>query len=536
MNRKFLVSIESCSHMPQKNKKLTISDEPLQDELRFKMLFENMREGFSLNEIIKDDQGRVVDFRVLEANAAYEIHTGLVPADIIGKTAREVAPQLDQQTIELYGKVALTGEPLELEYFASALERYLRVRVFCPKKDYFASIFEDITESRRALDQIAFQARMLNEIQQAVIVADLEGRYTYVNQFAEELFGIQAFQVIGKKVSLNIFDEFDSDQGKHIREQALAKGYWMGELQVNDTNGNHLVLWSSVSLVRDEKDQVTHFLSIHNDITRRKIMENALTSAYIELEHRVQERTAELQEVNIALEKALQTKNEFMAAMSHELRTPLTGILGMAELLMEGSYGSLTEQQSKAATLIDRSGRRLLILVNDLIDYSILQSGDNKLDLQLYSLNDVCNAAIRDISADAEAKGQKTFLKIDSAFTYIRTDYIWMKKLLHYLLKNASKFTSEGGEFGINVSGDSERNQVFLTVWDHGIGIKEEDFPSLFKPFTQLDAKLSREYEGTGLGLTIVGKLVEIYQWEIKVSSIFGQGSQFTLVIPLAVS
>jgi diguanylate cyclase (GGDEF)-like protein/PAS domain S-box-containing protein len=129
-----------------------------ESEAKYRLLFENMQEGFALQEIMADENGRTIDFRFLDANAAYERHTGLKPQDIIGKTIHEIIPHADPRQIENYGKVALTGEPLAFEYYSRSFERYLRVRAFCPQRGRFATILEDITERRLAEDKLQQQA------------------------------------------------------------------------------------------------------------------------------------------------------------------------------------------------------------------------------------------------------------------------------------------------------------------------------------------------------------------------------------------
>lgn len=251
-----------------------------------------------------------------------------------------------------------------------------------------------------------------------------------------------------------------------------------------------------------------------------------------DLEQRVRERTNELVTVNAKLEKAMRAKDEFMAAMSHELRTPLTGILGSAESLAISTYGPLTEKQTKAVTIIAKSGHRLLSLVNDLIDYSRLQSGMIQLFLDRYSLSDICAAALKSVEPDAIQKQQKISLQMYPEKIAFITDVTLAKKMLVHLLKNASKFTPKGGEFGISVIGNVEEQVVEITVWDKGIGINEGDFTEIFTPFVQLDAALARHYEGTGLGLAIVNSLVKLFNGKLDVTSAPGEGSNFIITLP----
>ena len=251
-----------------------------------------------------------------------------------------------------------------------------------------------------------------------------------------------------------------------------------------------------------------------------------------DLEDRVQTRTLELKHTNTELEKAMKAKDEFMAAMSHELRTPLTGILGSAESLKITGHGSMTEKQFRAVGIIETSGRRLLDLVNDLIDYSRLQSGMMQLFVEQYPLADICEAAMRSISEDVKQRNQTLSFQKPSEKIMLQTDVTLMKKMLIHLLRNASKFTPNGGELGIQIIHKVSEQKMEIIVWDRGIGIKESDISKIFVPFVQLDAALSRRYEGTGLGLAIVSKLAGLFHYDVKVVSSLGEGSCFTISLP----
>jgi PAS domain S-box-containing protein len=234
--------------------------------------------------------------------------------------------------------------------------------------------------------------------------------------------------------------------------------------------------------------------------------------------------------------RVIRLKNEFMATMSHELRTPLAAVLGRAELLLDGVYGSLNERQSAAVRTVEQSGRSLLALINDILDYSKFEAGQIALDLAPTMVSSVCRDSVRAVAQSALHKHIVLTSTLDGAVTAIQADAKRLQQLLVNLLSNAIKFTPEGGEAGLEVRGDAEREQVTFTVWDTGIGIAETDLGRLFQPFTQLDSRLSRQYEGTGLGLALVRRLAEAHGGSVSVQSVPGHGSRFSITLPWVVT
>jgi signal transduction histidine kinase len=252
------------------------------------------------------------------------------------------------------------------------------------------------------------------------------------------------------------------------------------------------------------------------------------------LQRQLQERNAQLQEQAEALARAnaARLKDEFLASMSHELRTPLNAILGMSEVLCDGVYGPLNENQLRSVRTIEGSGRHLLDLINDILDVAKIEASKEELELAPVSVGSVCEASLGLIKQNAHKKQLKVSTVLDSAATVLRADERRLKQILVNLLTNAVKFTPEGGSIGLEVAGDAERGAVHFTVWDTGIGIAAEDMERLFQPFLQLDSRLSREHTGTGLGLSLVQRLAEMHGGGVSVESEVGKGSRFTVSLP----
>lgn len=268
------------------------------------------------------------------------------------------------------------------------------------------------------------------------------------------------------------------------------------------------------------------------EISERKRAEERLQDERAKLATRVAEQTSELRSTNVELAHASRMKDEFLASMSHELRTPLNAILGISEGLQEQIYGPLDERQNKALSMVEQSGRHLLDLINDILDVAKFESGEMLPDFRSISVAEVCEASLQFITQSASKKRIQVYSHFDNQVDYIRADSRRLKQILINLLTNAVKFSREEGSIGLDVKGDPENKVVKIVVWDNGIGIAPESRDRLFKPFVQLDSKLSRQYSGTGLGLALVKRLTEMHGGSVDVESEVGKGTRFIVTLP----
>ena len=245
----------------------------------------------------------------------------------------------------------------------------------------------------------------------------------------------------------------------------------------------------------------------------------------------LEEQATSLRHSNVKLEHANRHKDEFLANMSHELRTPLSAILGLNEVILGKVYGDLTARQAAALQKIEANGARLLELIDDVLLMSRMHTGYLELALSDISIVRVCEEAIEAMAAAAEKKGLAVQLEVDDQpIADIPADAAGIRQVLVKLLGNAIKFT-EQGEIGLAIS-QRDLGSVRIDVWDTGIGISEKEFALLFEPFRQVDASLSRQYEGSGLGLALAKQLVEAHGGTIHVQSKVGQGSRFSVLLP----
>ncbi|MBI3595990.1 MAG: response regulator [Nitrospirae bacterium] len=255
-----------------------------------------------------------------------------------------------------------------------------------------------------------------------------------------------------------------------------------------------------------------------------------------QLEMKVRERTEELATKNVELqalmEKAQESdrlKTQFLANMSHELRTPLNAIIGFAQVLLEGIDGPITEVQQKDLTAVYQSGKHLLEMINDILDVAKIEAGHMTLSLEEVRLEEIVQSVLSSAKGLIKGKAIEFRTEIEEGLSAIRADRMRLRQVMLNLISNAIKFTAKGS---IRIKAVKKPEAICVSVTDTGLGIRPEDLPKLFKEFRQLDASTTRNYGGTGLGLVIVKRFIELHGGRIWVESQYGVGSTFSFNLP----
>jgi len=252
-------------------------------------------------------------------------------------------------------------------------------------------------------------------------------------------------------------------------------------------------------------------------------MAQDLYESYSGLERKVEERTRELEVAN-------RHKSEFLANMSHELRTPLNAVIGFSEVLQEKMFGDLNEKQLEYVRDIHTSGKHLLSLINDILDLSKVEAGHMELELSRFDLPTALGNAMTLVKERAGRHGIALALEVDQRLNSFVGDERKFKQILLNLLSNAVKFTPEGGKIGVNA--EPIEGAIEISVTDTGVGIAPQDQELIFEEFRQAGNDYTRKTEGTGLGLTLTRKFVELHGGSIRVTSELGKGSTFTFTLP----
>jgi PAS domain S-box-containing protein len=450
------------------------------------------------------------------------ISTPYVDQDLLYGTARDVTArrqaedalqrandELEQRVAERTAKLTLTNTMLQQEiserqHIETALrESELRFRLL----------------AENSTDMISQQ--------------DTDGVYHYISPACQALLGYSPDELLGQSFQTFIHpDDIDQLSGITRAVEAGANILTFSH-RFRHKDGRYLWVESGFRIMRDEQTGTIQEIQVASrNITERKEAEDALIGERTLLARRVEERTKELSVVNLELARAARLKDEFLASMSHELRTPLNAVLGLSEALLEYVYGPLNERQLKALQGIAESGRHLLALINDILDLSKIEAGKLKLEFDTTVLETLCQASLRFVRQAALQKQLCVLYVMDSAVTTVWADERRLKQILVNLLSNAVKFTPVGGTIGLEVHADAVNHVVHLSVWDTGIGIGEEKLGHLFQPFIQLDSSLARQYAGTGLGLALVARMIEMHGGGVTVESNVGKGSRFTVWLP----
>jgi PAS domain S-box-containing protein len=396
-----------------------------------------------------------------------------------------------------------------------------------------------IEDERKRLDQRLrdqhFYTRSLIESNiDALITTDPRGIITDVNKQMELLTGCTRDELIGAPFSNHFTDSRRADEGiQRVLSEQKMSNY---ELTAKARDGSLTVVSVNATTFHDRDRRLQGVFVAARDVTELKRFE--LT-----------------QQQNIELEHANRTKSAFLATMSHELRTPLNAIVGFSEVLRDGMVGDLSEQQRAFVGDIFSSGQHLLSLINDILDLSKVESGMMALDTERVELAPLFADGISMIAEGAASRNIRVDTSAIETHAFINADPRKLKQILYNLLSNAMKFTADGGEVRVatarvaraevgRLSGDWPGRSfplaendfsdfLKISVGDNGIGITAEGMERLFEPFIQVDSALSRRFQGTGLGLAMVKLLAELHGGVVAVESAIGQGSCFTVWVPL---
>jgi len=374
---------------------------------------------------------------------------------------------------------------------------------------------------------------ILDNIQEGYFEIDLNGNFVFFNNALCKIVGYSSAELNGLHYR-KLIDGKTASLIKFSLENTLPRNYI--QLQIIKRNKKRIHAESSLSEKYNLNGEKIGLFGILRDIAEKKKAEELESKFRDELENKVKTRTRELHE---ALEsqrlymneilKASNFKTAFLSTMSHELRTPLNAIIGFSDILIEESYGTLISDQKEFLNDIKSSAEHLLEMINKILDLSKIEAGELELKLSQINLKMIIDqtlSIIKPIYAKKNIEFELIGIKEDSE---IIADLMRLKEILFNLLSNAIKFTPKGK---VSLELSENKREWIINIIDTGIGIEEKDFDIIFKEFKRVESKFVSSIQGSGLGLALTKKLIELHEGRIFFKSKYGKGSTFTFTIP----
>ena len=397
-------------------------------------------------------------------------------------------------------------------------------------------------------------------LDEGIILVDAEGKLIAANVSAERILARPADKLVGRP-GAEAFDSAVDENGRAVPQHALP---FLATLRSREPRQNVVLgvtrpdgdrAWISMNsqpLVHFGADEPYAAMASFSDITARKAAEDSLRAVHSELETRVEKRTSQLMDANgrlkleveereraqremreakDAADTANQAKSAFLANMSHELRTPLNAVIGFSELLEQQIFGELNGKQQTYVGNVLVSGRHLLQLVNDILDISKVEAGRMDLAYEKMPIGSIVDIVRGVIAGLAAKKGIDLEVDVTDNLPDVYIDPGRIKQVLYNLISNAIKFTPRGGV--VRLAARANDRYLVVRVSDTGVGIAPADLPRLFREFEQLPQPGGVRPEGTGLGLALTRRLVELHGGKVEVQSELGKGSTFSVLLPL---
>jgi len=489
------------------------SENAVSSEDRFHSVVTTILDGI----IIIDDRGVIEYFNPM----AEEIF-GYRSDEIVGRNVSCLMPEPNRSAHDSYlgnyhqsGEAKIIGIGREVEGLRKDGTLFaLDLAVSEIKSDgkiKYTGVVRDITERKKLENDMRLHAVIVDQMSEAVLMIDLEGILIDCNRAAKEMFGYEKAELIGKPISLLHDETVPGTSRRKIKVALDLEGSFFGEINIRRKDGSIRTCEVSAQLLRNESGEVIGNIGINRDITDRKAAETELVVA------------------RIAAENANYAKTQFLSSMSHELRTPLNSVIGFAQHLMDDDDQPLSVDQEDSTSRIVGAGMHLLGLISQVLDLSKIESGKFEVHMDDVDLAAAFDASLGLIGDAATKAGIEIKVQEVSGLS-VRADPVRLNQIILNLLSNAIKYNRENGKVSITVD-DTDRGRITIAVSDTGQGVAEERLAELFQPFNRLGAENSA-VEGTGVGLVIAKKLLELMDGEINVESVEGDGSTFSFELP----
>ncbi len=372
-------------------------------------------------------------------------------------------------------------------------------------------------------DALNYAESIINTVRESLIALDQNLRVVSVSRSFYDVFKVKPEETVGQLIYDLGNKQWNIPKLRELLETILPQKTTFDNYEVEHdfaTIGRRIMLLNARQIERVLGKERIILLAIE-DITERREIEKGLEKAH-----------EELQALAVELKRTTRAKSEFLANMSHELRTPLNSINGFSEVLYDETFGPLNEKQKKYVEYVLISGKHLLLLINQILDMSKVEAGKMKLALAVLPMKGLLNDISLLVADMVSKKKIEMLLEISEDLPDIKADELKIKEILYNLLSNAVKFTPEGGKIGMQAK--KTGSSIEIVVWDTGAGIASENMGKIFEGFFRVDTPYSRVTEGTGLGLPLSKKLVELHGGKFSVESEgLNKGTQIRFTLPI---
>lgn len=509
----------------------------LENELKYRALFETSNDANLL----------IFDGRFVDCNEEALDLFGCDRDQIIGSEPIKFSPliqpngHLSSEEAQKKINKALSGESQHFEWehcrldgttFAAEITLH---PINIGRKTHLQVIVRNVSENKRSEQTISMLAHAIRSISECVSITDMEDTIIFVNKAFIKTYKYDEQELIGNNISIIRSPNNSLETVEKILPTTIEGG-WSGELLNVKKDGTEFPVFVSTSVIRDEKGDPVALIGITKDITASKQAELLLK----EKSEKIIAQNEQLNKTNIELifakdkaEESDRLKSAFLANMSHEIRTPMNGILGFSDLLKQPGLSG--DEQQAYIEIIEKSGARLLNIINDIIDISKIEAGLMKLNLKESNINEQTNYIFNFFKPELDAKNINFSLQngLSDKEAKIITDCEKVYAILTNLVKNAIKYTEKGAlEFGYSFNSEQKLSYLTFYVKDSGIGIPKKRQHAVFERFIQADIADKMARQGAGLGLTISKAYVEMLGGKIWLESTEGIGSTFYFTLP----
>lgn len=500
-----------------------------ESEKRYRSLFENMNAGFVLFEVVQNEQGNPVDLLIVAANEGFEKTTGLNLKSAVGKHLTKVLPGIEKDEadwIGRYSQVALSGKSTHFEQGSKLLGHFYSVSAFQAAPKQCAVTFLDITERKNAELRIRESEERLRlateQSKVAVWEYDFKTNSMSRSDNHDKLYGLERQSKWDINTFLNATHPDDRELSNSIIQNSVAPGgpdnYTFDFRAVYPDGSIHWLLVNGRVIERDETGQGITVRGTLIEITGLKRVEEEIKQLNAELEFKVEQRTAQLEATNKELEA-------FSYSVSHDLRAPLRHINGYVDMLNKKYHETLDDKAQHYLDTIKGASRKMGALIDDLLQFS--RTGRKELSIAELNMNELLKEVMKDLSSVAEGR---TVVWDIQHLPKVIGDYSLLKLVWTNLLDNALKYTRKQPSAKISVGFKAEGKEIVFCVCDNGVGFDMKYANKLFGVFQRLHS--SSEFEGTGIGLANVQRIISKHNGRVWAEAEPGKGAKFYFSLP----